>query len=349
MAVGGLTCFNCAQATTNKVRPVSQEEFFRLFAFFNQSEDNDQGDDRPSAIFTDEPEEAKKKDWGTSSRSCRRRSTPSDAGAGGGAGRSGRTGFAQPSNGAAHGSGDRGAESRASSGATTCRRSRPCASAYAAAGASTSRASPTVRGSRRSEGPKAKIVRIDLPGTVLPAFAEVQVFSGADNIALKGQGEAGSTDFGGDAKRAIDGNTNGDYKRGLGLPQPSRKTSLVGGRSRAGVRRSTASSLEPQRRRRRTASRDEELQALAARRARKRSRSASRRTIRTRRRGTFSTGFTRGVKSTAGCMSRRGLAARQGHVADLKVDHPCRAASDPATDDRAGPAARRRVPRTQAC
>jgi hypothetical protein len=55
-------------------------------------------------------------------------------------------------------------------------------------------------------------VRVELPGKQRYLhLAEVQVFSGGQNVALKGTAKQSSTDFGGDAKRAIDGNTNGDY------------------------------------------------------------------------------------------------------------------------------------------
>ncbi len=44
-------------------------------------------------------------------------------------------------------------------------------------------------------------------------LAEVQVFSGAENAALKGRASQSSTDYGGDARRAIDGNADGEYFR----------------------------------------------------------------------------------------------------------------------------------------
>ncbi|HEY6166891.1 MAG TPA: DUF1549 domain-containing protein, partial [Verrucomicrobiae bacterium] len=59
---------------------------------------------------------------------------------------------------------------------------------------------------------KARFVRVELPGPGrMLSLAEVQVFSGGENVATKGKASQSSTDFGGDAKLAIDGNTDGDY------------------------------------------------------------------------------------------------------------------------------------------
>lgn len=60
--------------------------------------------------------------------------------------------------------------------------------------------------------PKARYVRLELPGdNRYLHVAEVQVLSGGENIAVRGQASQSSTDFGGLAERAIDGNTEGDY------------------------------------------------------------------------------------------------------------------------------------------
>ncbi len=60
--------------------------------------------------------------------------------------------------------------------------------------------------------PKARFVRVELPGAgKFLSLAEVQVFSGGENLALKGTATQSSTDFGGPAKLAIDGNTDGHY------------------------------------------------------------------------------------------------------------------------------------------
>ena len=60
-----------------------------------------------------------------------------------------------------------------------------------------------------------RFVRVELPGkSKFLSLAEVQVFQGADNIAPRGEAKQISVDFDGPAKLAIDGNTNGHYYEG---------------------------------------------------------------------------------------------------------------------------------------
>jgi hypothetical protein len=62
---------------------------------------------------------------------------------------------------------------------------------------------------------RGRYVRVSLPGaTDGLALAEVQVFSKGVNVALRGTASQSSTDFGGDAKRAMDGQTDGDFFKG---------------------------------------------------------------------------------------------------------------------------------------
>jgi mono/diheme cytochrome c family protein len=59
---------------------------------------------------------------------------------------------------------------------------------------------------------EAQFVRIELPGSSkILSLAEVQVFVGEQNVAVGKTATQSSTDFGGDATRAIDGNTSGNY------------------------------------------------------------------------------------------------------------------------------------------
>jgi putative heme-binding domain-containing protein len=63
--------------------------------------------------------------------------------------------------------------------------------------------------------PRGRYVRIELPGiNKTLTLAEVQVFSKGQNIALRGQARQSSTAHGGEARRAIDGNTSGVYADG---------------------------------------------------------------------------------------------------------------------------------------
>ncbi|MCA9056343.1 MAG: DUF1553 domain-containing protein, partial [Planctomycetaceae bacterium] len=61
-----------------------------------------------------------------------------------------------------------------------------------------------------------RYVRVELPGSEkMLSLAEVQVYSGADNIARTGKATQSTTDFRGPPELAIDGNTNGDYRAAM--------------------------------------------------------------------------------------------------------------------------------------
>ncbi len=62
--------------------------------------------------------------------------------------------------------------------------------------------------------PSARLIRVELAGkNQILSLAEVQVFSNGKNVASSGKATQSSTDFGGDAQRAIDGNTSGEYAK----------------------------------------------------------------------------------------------------------------------------------------
>jgi hypothetical protein len=54
---------NCAQCHDHKYDPISQEEFYRLFAIFNQSEDSDKSDNRPNLMYLSPEDTTKKSAW----------------------------------------------------------------------------------------------------------------------------------------------------------------------------------------------------------------------------------------------------------------------------------------------
>jgi len=65
----------------------------------------------------------------------------------------------------------------------------------------------------RNNSQAGRYVRIEHAKPGILSLAEVQVFSNGKNIALKKPAKQSSTAYDGDAKRAVDGNTSGDYKK----------------------------------------------------------------------------------------------------------------------------------------
>ena len=65
-----------------------------------------------------------------------------------------------------------------------------------------------------AKGTRGRFVRIDLPRSGTLTLAEVEVLSGAQNIARNGTASQKNTSYGGEPARAIDGNTNPDYNSG---------------------------------------------------------------------------------------------------------------------------------------
>src|SRR5690606_9014640 len=63
-------------------------------------------------------------------------------------------------------------------------------------------------------GPEVRYVRIELPGKGILQLAEVQVFSNGENVALSGTATQSSTYQDAVASRAIDGRTDGRYDEG---------------------------------------------------------------------------------------------------------------------------------------
>ena len=63
MAVWMGTTMACAQCHTHKYDPITQEEYFQLFAFFNNSEDADQRDERPLLDVWSDEQHRLKQSW----------------------------------------------------------------------------------------------------------------------------------------------------------------------------------------------------------------------------------------------------------------------------------------------
>jgi hypothetical protein len=73
----------------------------------------------------------------------------------------------------------------------------------------------SLAGRQFRQGTYGRFVRIELPGRRRTlTLAEVEVFSDGRNVARQGQGVAKRTAHGGNAQKAIDGNTKGSYGDG---------------------------------------------------------------------------------------------------------------------------------------
>lgn len=74
---------------------------------------------------------------------------------------------------------------------------------------------PTIaKALENQNGTRGRFIRIELPRNGTLSLAEVQVMSEGKNIALSGKASQINTSNDGEAKRAIDGNTNGAYNSG---------------------------------------------------------------------------------------------------------------------------------------
>ncbi|MBM3851121.1 MAG: DUF1553 domain-containing protein [Verrucomicrobia bacterium] len=248
MAVWMGTTMACAQCHNHKYDPITQEEYFRLFAILNNTADADRGDESPvMPLFTEEQKRTKARleaeitgieavlarptpplerdqtlwearvtrplDWQTLIAS-----TVS-------------TGSGAPLSTSAEGllhvdpadqAGRWVMEFRPTEAQTIqALRLEVLTGNAAAAAPRTGEAPATAPVVSRVQArivpattavPKARIVRIELPGKErILSLAEVQVFHGDKNLARGGEARQSSTAYEGPARLAIDGNTNGDF------------------------------------------------------------------------------------------------------------------------------------------
>lgn len=248
LAVWMGTTMACAQCHDHKYDPISQEDYFNVFAILNNTADADRPDESPVAsLFTQEQKNRRKalQEEIAQLQKVVRTSTPelaraqaawesqflkepawqvlkdlsakSEAGAMISTNADGTVSF------------DRGGKTdtytlssrSATNGQLTALRiealpdERPPGRGAGHAGGN------FVLSGVRAEfvGPEqgnvsGRFLRVELPGKDrFLSLAEVQVFSGGTNIATQGEARQSSTDFEGAASRAIDGNTDGDYAK----------------------------------------------------------------------------------------------------------------------------------------
>ncbi|MFT5527401.1 MAG: hypothetical protein ACI9HK_005383, partial [Pirellulaceae bacterium] len=246
MAVWMGTTANCAQCHNHKFDPISQEEYFQLFAVFNSSQDADRRDESPRLeIWTADQEtqklkwiaqvaeiekalaspnaeqQAKQAEWekGFSLEPKWASSKPVDVKLADGKGTIAEDGTIAIDKATAKNTytiqfapAEKTLTHTAIRLETIPNQSLP--GKGAGFGGGNFVVSRVLAAIHPAEGSRlnGRYIRVENTGdNQFLSLAEVQVFAGSDNVALKGEAKQSSTGFDGPSKYAVDGNTNGDF------------------------------------------------------------------------------------------------------------------------------------------
>lgn len=240
MSVWMATTMACAQCHNHKYDPISQEEYFRVFAFFNNTEDADRTDEAPVLEFYSDGQKQQRDGWqaeivsleqklqaptpeSLSSQAKWQQDFPLDA-----PWLPLKPAKMESGKGATMSSDEQGVV-RASPGQKSdvltlelpltgkllaglrLEELPDCAAGHPTNGSVVSRVSATLLPPAASPV-RGRYVRIELPGSDrILSLAEVQVFHGSNNLALRGEASQSSTAYDASARLAIDGNTDGDF------------------------------------------------------------------------------------------------------------------------------------------
>lgn len=245
MAVWMGTTISCAQCHDHKYDPISQEEFFKFYAFFNNTADADKRDESPLAMIFSDEQRHQKSLWEEERGKLEvvlKTSTPALQAA------QAKWEAAFPLD--LKWSSVKPASAKSAAGVGLTVADDGAVSAPTAAKTDTYTVdlplSATVVSGLKLEalpdpilpggGPghaggnfvvtkisaainppagtalSGRYVRVELPGKgKMLSLAEVQAFQGTANLATKGEAKQSSTDYAGPAQLAIDGNTDGRY------------------------------------------------------------------------------------------------------------------------------------------
>ncbi len=204
MAVWMGTTIACAQCHDHKFDPLSQADFFRLFAFFNNTQDADRGDESPTLAVESTEQKRKRAELKARIESLEKTlETPTpetDASLA-----RWRNNLEAP---LAWKDLDPAAPPSRLAG---LRLEFPAATGPKSPGAVVVRVVASVVPPGGAT-PIGRYVRVELPGREkMISLAEVQAFRGGENVAAKGEASQSTTAFDGSARLAIDGNTDGDF------------------------------------------------------------------------------------------------------------------------------------------
>ena len=248
MAVWMGTTMACAQCHNHKYDPVTQEDYFRLFAILNNTADADRGDESPVHALYTTKQKLHRKQWQTEIAHLEKivqTPTPGLDQAQQAWEKSLETDLSwQPLQPASARSKAGAAITRGDDGSVHIERGGKTDVYTLEIPVKTNETitalrlevfpddKPPGRGVGHANGnfvvsrilaaiaPAAatpvtgRYLRVELPGQEkILSLAEVQVFSGSSNIALRGEARQSTTASDGPAKLAIDGNTDGDYAK----------------------------------------------------------------------------------------------------------------------------------------
>ena len=199
----GLT-MRCAQCHNHKFDPISQKEYYQMFAIFNQTEDSDRPDEFPTTATPNWEEQRMLEAMHEERQRLESTlSTPDDASAE----RQQHWEKTQRDN--SNWKNVRTGSGKATvdiTGATAFRVTLPEGSRQMRldkVSAKVASESPALHG---------RYVRLELPGDQkIIHIAEIEVFSAGKNVAVSGKAKQSSTAFGGKANRGNDGKTDGTY------------------------------------------------------------------------------------------------------------------------------------------
>lgn len=228
------TSMACAQCHTHKYDPLTQEEYFRFYAYFNNTADADRPDESPVHKFFDKEQAKKRSGWETEIAGLEdvlKKSTPETEASFKNwdeafprelkweTQKAEKVGF------------ERNESAKVGEDGTITRKGESANEVYtveiplegnsfsalrlelspeAEAKGLITRVSATVTPPKGVVA--GRFVRIEIPGKEkILSLAEVQVFSGKENIAMTGEATQSSTFQNSPAKLAIDGKTDGDF------------------------------------------------------------------------------------------------------------------------------------------
>jgi len=246
MAVWMGTTMACAQCHNHKYDPISQEEYFRLFAILNNTADADRTDESPvHALFT-EDQKRQRTDWqaqvGRLETTLRTRTPQIDQGQTAWEQRfTNRLSWETLKPTSVKSLAEAATEDSEDGTIRIARAGKTDTYTLLFPGSSGAPITslrlevlpderPPGRGVGHADGTfvltsvrasvvpsqpvpvSARYLRIELPGKEkILSLAEVQVFHGTNNLARSGEARQSSTAFDGPARLAIDGNTSGDF------------------------------------------------------------------------------------------------------------------------------------------